>query len=112
MAVSSSEHKYARIAPSKVSRVLGLVRGRPVRDSLAILGAVPNRGARFVEQVIRTAAANAQEAGERNVDGLIVAEAVANHGPMFKRIRAKSRGMAYVERHRSSHIRISLNVPQ
>lgn len=111
MPIASSEHKYAQIAPSKIARVLGMIRGRRVSDGMALLRSVPNRGARFVEAVLKTASANAQDSGARNVDSMIITEAVANSGPMFKRIRAKSRGMAYVERHRASHIRISISNP-
>jgi large subunit ribosomal protein L22 len=66
----------------------------------------------MVEAVVKTAAANAAEAGVRNVERLKIVEAVANGGPMFKRIRPRARGMAYMERHRTSHIRIGIEAPE
>ncbi len=112
MALVKSEHRYARIACTKVNRLLPMIRGREVGDSLEILRALPNRAARLVEAVIQTAAANAAESGVRNVEKLKIVEAVANGGPMYKRIRPRARGMAYLERHRSSHIRIGIDAPE
>jgi len=107
-----SEHKFAPIAATKVRRILPLVRGRTVQESLDLLRTVSNRGAAFVQAVIQTAAANASESRVRNVASLRIVEAVANDGPAQKRIRAKSRGMAFVERHRKCHIRVALSVPE
>ncbi|MHC4875819.1 MAG: 50S ribosomal protein L22 [Planctomycetota bacterium] len=112
MALVKSEHRYARIASTKVNRLLPIVRGREVGESLSLLKALPNRAARLVEAVIQTAAANAAEAGVRNVEKLRIVEAVANQGPTYKRIRPRARGMAYLERHRSSHIRIGIDAPE
>lgn len=111
MAVIKSEHRYARIAASKVNRLLPAIRGREVGDSLDVLRAMPHRAARLVEAVIQAAAANASDSGARNVERLRIVEAVANCGPMYKRIRPRARGMAYLERHRSSHIRVGIDVP-
>lgn len=112
MALVKSEHRYARIASTKVNRLLPIIRGREVGDSLDLLKALPNRAARLVEAVVQTAAANAAESGVRNVEKLKIVEAVANKGPMFKRIRPRARGMAYLERHRTSHIRVSIEAPE
>lgn len=112
MAIVKSEHRYARISPSKVNRILPIIRGREVGDTLDVLKTLPNRAARLVEAVVHTAAANAAEAGVRNVEKLKITEAVANGGPMYKRIRPRARGMAYLERHRTSHIRIGIDAPE
>ena len=112
MALVRSEHRHARIACAKVNRLLPVIRGKEVGESLELLKAFPNRAARMVEAVIQTAAANAANAGVRNVEKLKIVEAVANGGPMFKRIRPRARGMAFLERHRSSHIRIGIEAPE
>jgi large subunit ribosomal protein L22 len=78
MALVKSEHRYARIASTKVNRILPIIRGREVGDSLDLLKTLPNRAARMLEAVVQTAAANAAEAGVRNVEKLKIAEAVAN----------------------------------
>lgn len=108
----SSEHRYAPIAAGKVRRVLPVVRGRTISEAMQLLATVPNRGASYLLAVLKTVAANAAEARARNVEGLRIVEAVANDGPSQKRIRAKSRGMAFVERHRKCHIKITVAVPE
>ena len=66
----------------------------------------------MIEVVIQSAASNAFGSGVRNVGRLQVSSITANSGPMVKRIRAKSRGMAYVERHRTSHICVVVDIPE
>lgn len=108
----TASHRYARISPTKVNRILPLIRGMDVNSSLDALRVVHNRAARMIEGVIQSAASNAVDGGVRNVGRLPITSVVANSGPMVKRIRAKSRGMAYVERHRTSHIVVVVNVPE
>jgi len=107
--VSTATLRYARMSGSKVRRILGMLRRRKVRDAMDLLRAIPNRAARVVEELISSAAANASFKGHRDSEVLIVSELRADDGPMRKRIRAKSRGMAYVERNRTSHIFCSLS---
>ena len=56
-----SRHKYARISPRKVRPLADLVRGKFVDEALDILRYQPQRGARMLEKVIKTALANAQD---------------------------------------------------
>ncbi len=100
--------KYQPMAPTKVRRVIHDLTGRRVSDVLDLLSAVHNRAADVVVKAIKSAAANAAEAGERQPGDLRIVEIVADQGPARKTIRAKSRGMAYVERARTCHVRVVL----
>ena len=62
----------------------------------------------MIEQVLKSAMANAEDRGVRNVGELIVVDARGDGGPMFKRLMPRARGMAYMIRRRSSHIEIGL----
>ena len=73
---------------------------------------MPNRGARMLEKVLRSAMANAEDRGARNVEHLLITEARVDGGPMFKRLHARARGMAYLIRRRFSHIHVSIDGPQ
>ena len=73
---------------------------------------VPNRGARFLEKVLKSAMANAEERGARNVDSLKIVKASVDGGPAVKRIRPRARGMAFVIRKRMSHIQVSIDAPE
>ncbi len=92
------------MSATKISRLAGTVRGSRIDTALAVLRALPHRAARSLEILISAAAANAVAKGCRDADTLVVSRLVVNGGPMRKRIRAKSRGMAYVERNRTSHV--------
>jgi large subunit ribosomal protein L22 len=58
--------------------------------------------------VLKSAMANAEDRGVRNVGDLVVTDARGDGGPMVKRLMPRARGMAYMIRRRSSHIQIGL----
>jgi large subunit ribosomal protein L22 len=87
-----------------------LVRGKFADEALDILRYQPQRGARMLEKVIRSAMGNAQENAERpvNIENLIVVDCRVDGGPMFKRVRPRARGMAFMVLRRMSHIQVTL----
>jgi large subunit ribosomal protein L22 len=58
----------------------------------------------MIEQALKSAMANAEDKGVRNVGDLIISDARGDGGPMFKRLMPRARGMAYMIRRRSAHI--------
>lgn len=108
-----STHKFARISPRKVRPLADLVRGKFVDEALDILRYQPQRGARMLEKVIRSALANAQDPDQnpgRIVEehNLYLSEVCIDSGPMFKRARPRARGMSYMIKKRMSHIRVGI----
>ena len=101
-------HKLARISPTKVRPLADLIRGKRVDDAIAILQFKPNRGARMLEKVLKSAVGNAEDQRAPNLAGLVVVEARVDGGPMFKRVRPRARGMAHVIKKRFSHIHIGV----
>jgi len=110
-----ASHRYARISAQKVRPLADLVRGKFADEALDILRYQPQRGARMLEKVIRSAIGSAQDPDQNpgrsvDVEDLIVAEAFIDGGPMFKRIRPRARGMAFMIKRRMSHIHVTLEV--
>lgn len=110
----TATHRYARISARKVRPLADLVRGKHADEALAILRYQPQRGARLLEKVIKSALGNAQDPDQTKnqtvkVEDLIVTEARVDGGPMFKRIRPRARGMAFVIKKRMSHIHVKLD---
>jgi large subunit ribosomal protein L22 len=105
-------HRYARISARKVRAVADLVRGKHADDALDILRFQPQRGARLLEKVIRSALGNAEHDQAAGIDELVVVDARVDEGPMFKRIRPRARGMAFGIKRRTAHIRVSLDIPE
>jgi large subunit ribosomal protein L22 len=103
-----ASHRFVRMSPTKIRRVADLVRHKPVEQALNALRFLPNRGARFVEQVLMSAVANAEDQGSVDVADLFVAEVFVNEGPRLKRIRPRARGSAYPIIKRLSHIHVTV----
>ena len=109
-----STHRFARISPRKVRPLADLIRGKFVDEALDILRYQPHRGARMLEKVVKTALANAQDPDQNpgrivNEHDLFISDACIDGGPMFKRMRPRARGMAFVIKKRMSHIRVTID---
>jgi large subunit ribosomal protein L22 len=106
-------HKHARISARKVRLIADMIRGKFADQALDILRYQPERGARMLEKVLKSAIGNAQDPDQNpgksiKAEELIVTDARVDGGPMFKRIRPMSRGQAFMVLRRTSHITIEL----
>jgi large subunit ribosomal protein L22 len=102
-------HRYARISARKVRPLADMIRGKHADEALDLLRYQPQRGARYLEKVLKSALGNAEDRRAPSVGNLIVVDARVDGGPMFKRIRPRARGMAFMIKKRMSHIRIALD---
>ena len=98
--------RHVRMSPTKVRRVVDLVRGMDVNDALATLRFAPQAASEPVAKVIASAAANAQNNEGLDPSTLVVATVYADEGPTAKRIRPRAQGRAYRIRKRTSHITV------
>ena len=101
--------KYIRVTPRKVKIVVDLIRGKQVDQALAILAYTPKSAAPYVEKLLNSAIANAENNLEMDRSRLYVAEAYANQGPTLKRYWARSHGRADMIKKHTSHITIVLD---
>jgi large subunit ribosomal protein L22 len=105
-----AKHRFARIAPRKARLVMDLIRGRNVDDALSMLRFSKKRAAVYVEKVIRSAVANANEQSTAPIrNTLYVAKAWVDPGPTIKRFQPKDRGKAYNIMKRTSHLVVSID---
>ena len=72
--------KYIRISPRKAAQVADLVRGKSVGEAYAILKFTPNKGAAIIEQVLKSAVANAEHNYNMDVDKLYVSTIFVGRG--------------------------------
>ena len=103
-----ASHRYARIGARKVRPLADMIRGKYVDEALEILKYMPHRGARMLEKVLHSALGNAEDRRATDVQSLVVVDARVDEGPMFKRVRPRARGMAFMVKRRMSHIRIAI----
>ena len=104
-----AKHRYADMSARKVRPFAALIRGRPADEALELLRFLPNKSARLLEQVLKSALGNAEDKGARNIEDLVVVESCVDGGPIMKRIMPRARGTAYPIKRRYSHIRITLS---
>lgn len=113
MSTIYARHKNARMSARKVRLVADMIRGKYADEALDLLRYQPQRGARLLEKVIKSAVGNAADPDQNNgrsyrIDELVLSDVRIDGGPMFKRIRPRARGMAFMIKKRTSHITVGL----
>src|SRR5947209_14772675 len=104
----TAKHRYADMSPRKIRPFATLVRGRAADEALELLRFLPNKSARLLEAVIKSALGNAEDRGARNIDDLVVVESRVDGAPMLKRIQPRARGTAYPIKKRYSHVVVAV----
>ena len=108
-----ARHRYAPMSARKVRLVVDMIRGTHVNDALQILRATPKRASFFVDSILRSAMANADQSLEADMDNLRVSRAwvdkAPDKGPRHRKWWARARGRAVMITSRSCHIHIVLN---
>jgi len=98
-----------RQSPRKVRLLADLVRGKRVPEALHTLQFVEKRAAAPFAKVIRSAAANAEQAGKK-ADSLVITKVAVDKGTVMKKYMPRARGSASPINRRSSHIVVELGV--
>ena len=101
--------KYVRISPYKVRVVLDIIRGKDVKEAVAILDNCSKAGAEAIKKVVLSASANAEHNLSMNSDDLFVAECYADMGPTMKRMQPMAHGRGFRILKRTSHITVILD---
>lgn len=107
-----AKHRYADVTARKLRPFANLIRGRNADEAMQLLKFYPNRGARLLEAVVKSAVANAEDQGCKNLDDLIVSECRIDDGPMYKRMQPRARGTAFLILKRLSHIIVAVKEPE
>lgn len=100
--------KTVKVSPRKVNVVASLVRGRSVSDALTILEHTPRRAALPLSKVIKSAQANADNAGELNVKSLVIDRINVGPSIALKRYRPAAHGRALPYKRQTSNIEVVL----
>ncbi len=104
-----ARHRFADMSARKIRPFAALIRGRHADEALELLRFLPNKSARLLEQVLKSALGNAEDRGARNIEDLVVVESRVDGGPMMKRIMPRARGTAYSIKRRLAHIHVTLS---
>ena len=98
--------RRVRISPTKVRRVVDLVRGMDVSDALSTLRFTPQAASEPVYKVLASAAANAEQADSIKRADLYVSQVFVDEGVTMRRIRPRAKGSASRILKRSSQITV------
>ncbi|MFO0964843.1 MAG: 50S ribosomal protein L22 [Gemmataceae bacterium] len=102
-------HRWSDMSARKVRPFAAMIRGRAADEALEMLRFYPNRSARLLEAVLKSAIGNAEDRGVRDANELVVLESRVDGGPIMKRIQPRARGTAYPIKKRFSHIVVTLS---
>ncbi len=101
--------RYARITPRKARRVVDLIKGKRAGDALIALRFMPYRGSLYIEKILKSAMANAEQKKAANPEAMVISLALVDQGPVMKRMEPRAMGRANVIRKRTSHITLVLS---
>jgi large subunit ribosomal protein L22 len=107
-----AEAKSVRISWRKLKPIADLIRGKDVKEAIAILKFTPRKGARIYLKVLNSAVANAENNNNMNADNLYISEIYANPGAVMKRFKAGSMGRANPMLRRTSHVGVKVSERQ
>jgi large subunit ribosomal protein L22 len=109
---SKATGRFVRISPSKLHRVVDLIRGLDVSRALEILRFLPQRGGGLVAKVLKSALANAETTQRVDIDKLYVKAVMVGGAGMWKRFLPRAMGRTTRVRKRLSHITIVVDERQ
>ena len=98
--------RHVRMSPTKVRRVVDLVRGMDVSEALVALKFAPQAASEPVYKVVASAVANAENAEDLRTEDLYISKAFVDEGVTLRRIRPRAKGSASRILKRGSHITV------
>ena len=102
----SATAKYLRASTRKTSLITRVIVGKPVEDAAAVLRFMPQKAARDVAAVLKSATANAENNHNLSAEDLFVVEARAEEGPTIKRWNPRAQGRAFPIHKPMTHITV------
>ena len=94
------------MSPTKVRRVVDLVRGMDVKDALVTLRFAPQAASEPVYKAVASAAANAENTESLRLEQLYISQAFVDEGVTMRRIRPRAKGSASRVLKRAAHITV------
>lgn len=98
--------RHVRMSPTKVRRVIDLVRGMDAQEALVTLKFAPQAASEPVYKVVASAIANAESSEDLRIEDLYISKAFVDEGVTLRRIRPRAKGSASRILKRGSHITV------
>ena len=107
--IVKAEAKFLRISPTKVRRIIDLLRGKDALIAQGILQNLNVGAKEYLKKIMLSVLANAKVKGF-DPEQLYVSKIICDAGPVWKRYRAAAFGRATLIKRRTSHIKIELDL--
>lgn len=106
MSEIKAKSKWIKIAPRKLDRVVKTVRGMMALKAIDTLKFMPQKGARILEKVIKSAIANAKNNFKMDEVSLKISQAFVTKAITMKRWQPRARGRIFPIQKRTSHLTV------
>ncbi|MDA1209050.1 MAG: 50S ribosomal protein L22 [bacterium] len=104
--------RSVRIAPKKANLVAKMVRGKSVKDAVNSLELTNKKAARLLEELVKSAMANASHNDKQDADSMMIKTLVVNKAQAYHRGIPMARGRMRRIRKFMSHITVTLGFPE
>ncbi len=102
--MATAKLRYVRIAPRKLRVLAKSLRGQPVVGAIETLRFTRKSGARELFKLLVSAVANAEQAGDVDLDNLVISRLTVDEGPTLRRWRPRAMGRATRIDKKTSHV--------
>jgi large subunit ribosomal protein L22 len=102
----------ARIAPKKANLIAKMIRGMTTADAMHILERTNKKAARLLEELLRSAMANASHNEKQDAQTLVIRTIIVNQGTAYHRGVPMARGRVRPMRKFLSHIDMELGLAE
>lgn len=109
MATQTAKLNYLHIAPRKVRLIASTLKGLPVQEAEAQLLLRPQRAAKPLLKLLRSAVAGAKNNQKLTETNLVVQSINVDQGPMLKRSLPRAMGRATPIHKKMSHVTLVLS---
>lgn len=97
-----------RLSPRKMRLVTNLVKGMRLSEAMTQLSFTNKKGAKMLQKLLQSAAANAEHNFSMNRNSLFIKELTCDMGPVLQRSFPRARGSAFMIRRKMSHVNVIL----
>jgi large subunit ribosomal protein L22 len=101
-----------RIAPKKANLIAKMIRGMTTADAMHVLERTNKKAARLLEELLRSAMANASHNEKQDAQTLVIRTIIVNQGTAYHRGVPMARGRVRPMRKFLSHIDMELGLPE
>lgn len=101
-----------RIAPKKANLIAKMIRGMSAAEAMHVLERTNKKAARLLEELLRSAMANASHNDKQDAQTLVIRSLIVNQGQAYRRGVPMARGRVRPMRKFMSHIELVLGLEE